>query len=270
MLTFIAAAETFRHWRTEGVQEGRMNHHNSELLNRRRGWVMALVGGVLMWRVVAYYSPSSIVTIPDGLHLPLALLGVLFLVSSLWAWWVRPNHWTAIFLIYGLCLGIHWGGSVGVRYASLERSLFFIYLAFTAAGDAALLNLAFIYPRYRQISQAWRIALYAPAVVALLLALAGSLAPEATMTAAAGLILLIANLFSLAAGVLFLIHLFTVDGATRRAARLPMIVMSMVVGSVVALLGTGGILPGVPDAWNLALGVVPIALAVALVSESLE
>ncbi len=83
-----------------------------------------------------------------------------------------------------------------------------------------------------------------------------------------GLVLLVANLLSLTAGMVFLFRLFTVDRATRRAARLPLIVTGMVTGSVVALLGAGGALPGVPEAWNLALGAVPVALAVALVFQS--
>ena len=64
--------------------------------------------------------------------------------------------------------------------------------------------------------------------------------------------LLIANLFSLVAGVTFVVRLFSVDHALRRAARLPLMVTGMVTGSLVALLGAGSVLPGEPEAWNLA------------------
>ncbi len=132
----------------------------------RWGWVAASVSAVLLWRLAAYYSPSPFVTIPDGLRLPFALLGVLFLVSSVWAWWARPSPWTAVFLLYGLGLGIHWGGALGVGGASLEMSLFWVYLAFTVLGDAALLHLALIYPQGRRTRKRL-VALYAPAAVTL-------------------------------------------------------------------------------------------------------
>ena len=235
----------------------------------RWGWVAASVSGVLLWRLAAYYSPSSFVTIPDGLRLPFALLGVLFLLSSVWAWWARPSKWTAVFLLYGLGLGIHWGGALGVGDASVEMSLFWVYLAFTALGDAALLHLALIYPQGR-LKLKWLVALYAPPAVTVLLAPVAALTPRATLGPVVGLVLLVANLLSLTAGIAFLVRTFTVDAATRRAARLPLIVTGVFSGSVVALLGTAGVLPGIPEAWNLALGAVPIALAVALVSQSLE
>jgi hypothetical protein len=246
-----------------------MNNHSDAPQKQRWGLVAVSIGGVLLWRVAAYYAPSSFVAIPDGLRIPLALLGVLFLVSGVWAWWARPNRWTAVFLLYGLCQGIHWGGAVGVEDASVEMGLFWVYLAFTALGDAALLNLAMIYPHGRHLAPKWKVALYALAAMALLLAPIAALTPPETLASAVGLVLLIANLLSLTAGVVFLVRLFTVDRVTRRAARLPLIVTGMVAGSVVALLGAGGALPGVPEAWNLALGAVPVALALALVFQSL-
>jgi len=239
-------------------------------MNPRWGWVAGAASCVLLWRAAAYVSPSRLVAIPDGLELHLALLGILFLASSLWAWWARPSPWTSIFLVYGLSLGIHWGGAIGVGDASVELSLFWVYLAFTALGDAALLNLALIYPLRGRLALRWRLALYTPAAVALLLAPFAGFAPRSALAFASGLVLLVANVLSLAGGIVFLVRLFTVDRATRRAARLPLIVLGMVSGSAIALLGAGGLLPGVPETWNVALGLVPIALAVALVSESVE
>jgi len=68
------------------------------------------------------------------------------------------------------------------------------------------------------------------------------------------------------AGVLFLVSLFRVDSATRRAASLPPIVTIMIGTFIVARLGNEGILLVHSEAWNLVNGLLPISLAVALVS----
>lgn len=235
-----------------------------------RAWIAAATSGVLLWRAAAYWWPSSFIDIPDGLHLPLALLGLVFLVAGLWAWLARPDRWTSIFLLYGLCGGVHWGGAVGAADPTLAMSLFFAYLAITALGDAALLHLSLIYSRQGSLAQAWQVALYAPAAVALLFGLLAGLLPQTILQPAVGVLLLLANLFSLLAGIVFLGRFFTADHEARSAARLPLIVSGMVAGSVTALLGAGGVLPGHPEAWNLAHGIIPISLAVALVSQSLE
>lgn len=235
-----------------------------------RTWVVAGATGVLVWRAAAYRWPSSFVSIPDGLQLPLTLLGAVFLVSGIWAWWARPGRWTAIFLLYGLCGGVHWGGAIGGPEAVLTISLFFVYLAITALGDAALLHLALTYPYGGPLAQTWRVALYAPAAVGVSLAVIAVFAPRTMLELGAGALLLIANLFSLVAGITFVVRLFTVDHALRRAARLPLIVTGMVTGSLVALLGAGSVLPGASEAWNLALGIIPVTLGIALVSRSVE
>lgn len=246
-----------------------MNQKHLHAGHSRRSWIFAVAGGVLLWRVVAFRWPSSFVSVPDGLRLPLALLGVVFLACGIWAWWARPGRWTTIFLLYGLGGGVHWGGAIGAPQAVLELSLFFAYLAMTALADAALLHLALIYPRGGPLARRWRIALYAPAAIALFLAVIAGFVPQTVLQTIAGVLLLVANLFSLGAGVVFLVRLFSVDPATRRAARLPLIAAGMVIGSLLALLGAGGVLPGQPEAWNLVLGVIPISLTIALVSHSL-
>lgn len=228
-------------------------------------WGALVVGAVLIWRVAAYLSPTSFVSIPAGLHLPHALLGLLFLVAGVWAWWRRPNQWTDIFLLYGIALGVHWGGAVGAPNDVLDVGLFWLYLSVTALGDAALLHLAIIYPRGGPIVLTWRIVLYAPAAIALLVAVVAPFIPRSAWAPLAGLVLLVANLLSLAGGIVFLVRMFTLDRATRQAAQLPLIVGSMFAGSLIALLGAGGVLPGVPEAWNLALGLIPITLAIGLV-----
>ena len=232
----------------------------------RRSWVLAAVVMVMLWRAAALIWPSSLVTIPEAVRLPIALLGVLFLVCGVWAWWVRPGRWTAVFLVYGIGGGVHWGGTVDPTHAGLELSLLFVYLAFTAFAEAGFLHLALIFPSGRSLTRGKRLALYSVAALALLVAPIAGLLSKAILEPIAGLILVVANLFSLVAGVLFLVSLFRVDSATRRAASLPLIVTSMFGTFLVATLGTEGILLQQSDAWNLVYGLVPISLAVALVS----
>jgi len=80
-----------------------------------------------------------------------------------------------------------------------------------------------------------------------------------------GGIFAVATLFSVAAGVLFLLSLFRTDSATRRAANLPLIVAALFGSAIVSTLGTEGVLLPPSEAWNLLNGLIPIALAVALV-----
>ena len=221
---------------------------------------------VLLWRIAALVWPSSLVTISEAIRLPLALLGVLFITCGVWAWWVRPGRWTATFLVYGIGAGVHWGGTVGATHAGLELSLFFVYLAFSAFGEAGLLHLALIFPGGRSLARGNRVALYSVAALALLVAPIAGVLSKAILEPIAGLILIVANLFSLVAGVIFLVSLFRVDYATRRAARLPLVVTSMIATFIVATLGTEGTLLVQSDAWNLVYSLVPITLATALVS----
>ena len=181
-------------------------------------------------------------------------------------WWVRPGRWTAVFLVYGIGGGVHWGGTIDPMHAGLELSLLFVYLAFSAFAEAGFLHLALIFPSGRSLIRGKRLALYSVAALALLVAPIAGLLSKAILEPIAGLILVVANLFSLAAGLLFLVSLFRVDSATRRAASLPLIVTSMIGTFILATLGTEGILLGKSEAWNLVFGLVPISLAVALAS----
>jgi hypothetical protein len=233
-----------------------------------RPWIVAATGGVLLWRVAAFFWPSSFIATPDPLRLPFALLGVLFLACGLWAWWMRPDRWTRVFQAYALSGAIHWGGAIGAPHQGLELGLFFTYLGITVAGGAALLHLALIYPRGGELARGWRIALYAPAGVAVVFALFTWMAPREIIEILVGFLMLVGELFAFGAGGTFLVRLFATDGATRRAARLPLIMAALVGSFLVALLGTSGYLPGHSEAWNLVLGSVPIGLAIALVSSS--
>ncbi len=174
---------------------------NTEIDRRLRGsWVVAAATGVLLWRAAAFTWPSALVDIPHGLRLPLALLGVVFLASGVGAWWARPGRWTVLFLVYGLCGGVHWGGAIGAANPGLGTSLFFVYLAITALGDAALLHLALVYPHAGPLARTWRVALYAPAGFGLVLVPVAGFAPPTVLEPVAGVVLLAANLFSLLGG----------------------------------------------------------------------
>ena len=232
----------------------------------RRSWVLAAAAMVMFWRAAALIWPSSLVTIPEAVRLPIALLGVLFLICGVATWWIRPGRWSAIFLVFALGSGVHWGGTIGTAHAGLELSLLFVYLAFTAFAEAGLLHLALIFPSGRSLTRGKRLALYSVAALALLVAPIAGLLSKAILEPIVGLILMFANLFGLLAGLLFVVSLFRVDSATRRATRLPLIVTSMIGTFIVATLGAEGILLQQSDAWNLVYGLVPISLAVALVS----
>lgn len=236
------------------------------LASLRRSCLVAAVIVVVVWRVAALAWPSSLVIISEPIRLPLALLGVLFLLCGVLTWRIRPGRWSAIFCVFAVGSGVHWGGTIGSAHTELELSLFFIYLAFSTLGETALLHLALIFPREKILGPSTRIALYAIAALAALVAPLAGLLPKTILEPMAGLILMFANLFGLLAGLLFIVSLFRVDPATRRAARLLLIVISMVVSTIMATLGTEGILLNQSDAWNLVYGLIPISLAIALVS----
>ncbi len=123
-----------------------------------------------------------------------------------------------------------------------------------------------IFPREKTLGPSTRIALYAVAAFVALVAPIAGLLPKTILEPMVGLILMFANLIGLLAGLLFIVSLFRVDPATRRATRLPLIVTSMIVATIVATLGAEGILLQQSDAWNLMHGLFPISLAIALVS----
>lgn len=210
------------------------------------------------------------VTFDEGWQLPVTLLGLLFIACGAAAWWVRPDRWTLVFLLHCAGQGVHWGGSIDLAGAALERAFLLLYLAFTVMGEAAFLHLALIYPSGRKLGGRWLFALYAPAGLTLLTAAAAPFVPAAVLQTLVTGPLLIAHLASLAAGLIFIVSFFTVDVATRRAARFPLIVIAVVFAGIVSLLGEAAILPGSPSAWNMASGILPIFFAIALVSNTLK
>lgn len=160
---------------------------------------------------------------------------------------------------------IHWGGAPGFADAGLDLNLLFVYLAFSALGEVGLLHLALIYPGGRELTRGAVYALYFIAALALLVAPFAGMLSRDILGLIVGGIFAVATLFSVAAGVLFLLSLFRTDSATRRAANLPLIVAALFGSAIVSTLGTEGILLPPSAAWNLLNGLFPIALAVALV-----
>lgn len=233
-----------------------------------RRWLIVATTGVLLWRAAALRWPSSLVSIPDGLRLPIALLGVLFLLCGFVAWKLRPGRFTTLLLLYGVGAGVHWGGTIGVSNSGLELSLLFVYLGFSALAEAAFLHLALIYPIGGSIARGGLIVLYAPATIAWLVAAIAWAAPTTFLGGVSAVVLLTANLFSVLAAVVLLIRLVRADQTMRRAARLPLVVASVWTAGILAELGARSVLPGQPEAWNLLLGAIPICLVFALVSQT--
>lgn len=231
--------------------------------------VMAVII-VIVWRIVAIDRPSEFVEIPESLRWPFLALGMLFLLCGFLIWWFRPNRWSVVFLLYGIGNGIHWGGAIGSVSQPTAVILFFLYLSLTALADAALFHLALIFPGGKRIPRWATSVLYLPAILSLILAPASGLLNRAVLNSFAGLVLLIANLLSVIAGVLFLVQWIRVSSGIRRASGLSLIACSILLSGILSLLGAGGVLPGIPDAWNLTLGLIPMALAYALFTNTLD
>ncbi|NND00650.1 MAG: hypothetical protein HKN85_10755, partial [Gammaproteobacteria bacterium] len=194
------------------------------------------------------------------------LLGLSFLVCGIWAWRARAGPDITVFVIYTVGAAIHWGGAISVNNPGLEFSLFFVYLAFSVVADTALLHLALIYPNKPPLSKRALIALYTLGALTLSIAPFAGLASQTVLAPLVGVILLIANLFSLAAGILFLVTFWRSDADTRRTYKLPLVVIALFGTFLVSSLGVEGVLLPHSDAWNLLNGLIPIAIAYALIS----
>ena len=199
----------------------------------------------------------------------MACMGMLFLVCSLYAWFARPGEWTFIFILYGIGDGIHWGGSIGFSEPEIEQGLLLVYLAFSALASSALVHLSLIYPSGNFTNKLWCRIIYSPALLALFFAPFVSLVPDSVLQLVGGIIIILANLFSFIAMIVFIKSLFTVDAEVRRASHLTMIVVVGVSSLIIASLGSEGVLSGNPEAWNLIYAVLPVTFAFALTMNKL-
>jgi len=219
----------------------------------------------LAFRAAAFLSPSRYIVIPETLALPLSLLGVVFLVSGVWAWRSNASSLTRVFLIYGLGGCVHWGGSIGAGTAGLESAFLFLYLAITAMGDAAFLDLAMRYPRARSRWGRRTMVLYLLATLTLIAVPTAPFLPTGLVGTAAGLIIGVAFAMSTVAGLVFLVKWFRATRAERRAYHLTPIAIALIVSSVLDLLADQGVMPGASEAWALSYAIIPVTLARALV-----
>ena len=218
---------------------------------------------VSIWRGAALAVPSTIVQVPPEIRIPMSVLGLIFLGAGLVAASRKRDEQATWFWLYCLGGAVHWGGSIGGTW---EPMFLVIYVAASYAAEASLLILAL---RFAALGPGRGLAwLYLPAISSLLLAPFAGLADRTLSTAGAALLLGLATLLSLCGWLVFVRKAFSsrLEPPERHAARV--IAASLAGCSLVAALGSGGLLPrpdGVPaDAYNLALAGIPITLAAVL------
>ncbi|MDJ0652590.1 MAG: hypothetical protein QNJ40_00430 [Xanthomonadales bacterium] len=227
-------------------------------------WILSGVPLVVLWRAVSLFWPSSHIDIPEMLRIPNLLLGMFFLCAGVITFNRAPSRWSLVFVVYCLGSGIHWGGSIGVT-PELELPLLFFYMACTLLSAGGFLHLALIYP-HGNVAHGWRIALYMPALAAALVSPFVGLLPDDRVRQLLGTELIIGSIMSWAGALYLLWRLITADGTLRRESGLALIVGAVFLAGTLQQLGSMGILPGEPAAWNLILFLIPLAIAVALMS----
>jgi len=223
--------------------------------------VVTASGLALLYRAAAWLSPSRAIAVPPSLAIPLGGLGLTFLLCAVWAWRRHPSTLTRTLLVYGFGGAIHWGGAVGAPSPRLEAFLLAAYVAATAFGDGAFLDLSLRYGRAPVVSRLRSRAPYALGALTLLATPIAPFLPEPALAAVLGAAILLAFLMSAAAGVLFLARWLQARPGERRETGLTAIVAALIVATLLDLAAEAGRLPGEPDAWKLLYGLVPLALA---------
>ncbi len=238
-----------------------MNH-----MRRIYGWAIAVLVFtiVLLFRAAAWLSPSVFIDIPSSVALPLNGLGVLFLACGVRAWLAYPTVLTRAFLLYGVGMGIHWGGSIGTQSGAVDISLITLYAGATALGDGAFLDLSLRYPREASGTGKRTFALYLPAILTLLAVPVAPVLPRKVIESWIGAVIGLVFLMSLAGAVVFIVKWLRAAPVERRERCLTSIAVALIVSAALDLLAASGLLPGVHGAWQLSYGLVPIALAHAL------
>lgn len=219
---------------------------------------------VLAWRLLAHLQPSSLIDQAPGFALPLTGVGLFFVMAGLAVFWIRPGSGASLFLVYALCSGVHWGGAVGAVSSGAERSLLLLYIGLSVAGEAALMHLAIVYRRSGGLAR-WAAALiYLPAIGGLSLAPIAGRLPDESLSAVAGILLLLGTLFGVVAGVTFIVHWFRAGRQHRREQRLGIVVLCLLLAGVPSLFASSGLLPGPSDLYNLLSILLPAGLGYAL------
>ena len=164
---------------------------------------------------------------------------------------------TRVFLIYGIGGAVHWGGTVGAESTQGATTWLVLYMAGTVMAEAAFLDLSLRYPQGLSRRRLRSVAPYLPAILVLLVVPITPLLPLRILELLAGVVLLTADLMSLAAAVVFFVKWFRATSVGRREHSLTWITGVVVVLGVMALLGALELLPGEPEAWNLMSGLLP-------------
>ena len=217
----------------------------------------------LLFRAAAWLNPSSLVAIPESMALPTNGLGVLYLACAVWVWRSRSKL-TGVFLAYGIGGCIHWGGTIAFDSTELGIAFAVFYVAGTAMGDSAFLDLALRYPRSLRRRGLRTMAFYLLAILAFIAVPIAPFLPSEIVDNGLGAILLGSLAIAVAGGVVFIVKWFRASVAERREQALTAIVVVLVVTNVISLLADGGVLPGESAAWNLLFGLEPLILAWAL------
>lgn len=228
-----------------------------------RGMLVACAAIALNWRIAAFLSPSAFIDVDDAFRLPTALLGLLFLGCGLYAALRARNETARVFLLYCFGSAIHWGGSIAAP-GNAEIVLLSVYITLSTLADGALLHLALIFPRPLVSSAAAKAPPYIPTAMGILLIPASVVASTTTFQTWAGTTLMLASLLSIGAGVILIGQYIRQPAPRRRRLRLDIVVFCGLTSTALALAGSGGLISGQPDAWNLLFGVFPITLALAL------
>jgi len=223
--------------------------------------VLLLSVMVLLFRVAAWFNPSSVIVIPPALGLHLNLLGMLFLACGVWAWFKKPSRLTRVFLLSSLGGGIHWGGSIASGNQGLETAFLFFYAGATALGDGAFLDLALHYPRSETRHGFSAKVFYLLGGLTLLAVPIAPFLSKQVVEAGLGLVILVAFMMTIAGGIVFLVKWFRASPLERREYALTLVVAALVFSTVVDLMAEQGLFPGPPEAWTLTYALTPLALA---------
>jgi len=129
----------------------------------------ALVVATLLWRIAAVWYPHPGLSDPEIVSWCLAVMGLWFLLCTLWAYVHRPTRATALLLIYGVFSGLHWGGPISFGQES-EQILTAFYLVVSSIGaQCVFLNLAVLGSTERRPGYVSGMLIYAPLVGGLVL-----------------------------------------------------------------------------------------------------
>ena len=153
----------------------------SESTERRITRTLILLGGlVIAWRIVTGLgrfglgAPGGASAVSISLGTALGLMGLLFIGCGLVAWFRMRTEAAALFALYGLFYGMHWGGVIYAENAWLDNTYRLIHLVLSGIlSQAFLLHFALLYTRANAILD-WRpsiYVLYAPAAAAVLVML---------------------------------------------------------------------------------------------------